>query len=81
MPANPNVDYDVLARKLALPDPESVLLTTGEMSVLTGRPIPTLDSDRHLGKGLPYVKLAAKAVRYKLSEYKKYVAAREVEVS
>jgi len=40
-----------------------ILLTTKDVSRVTGRAIQTLINDRHTGKGLPYIKIGA-SVRY-----------------
>jgi predicted DNA-binding transcriptional regulator AlpA len=53
------------------------LLTEKELSELSGIPISTLRSHRHLRRGLPYVKVGH-LVRYDRVEVEKYLTERTV---
>jgi hypothetical protein len=43
-------------------------LTEVEVSALTGRAVSTLRNERHLRRGLPYCKISARSIRYRLSD-------------
>ena len=39
-----------------------------EVSTLTGRAVSTLRNERHLRRGIPYLKVSERSVRYRLSD-------------
>ncbi len=39
-----------------------------EVSALTGRAVATLRNDRHLRRGLPYLKVGQKSIRYRTAD-------------
>jgi hypothetical protein len=43
-------------------------LNEKETAELTGRALSTLRNDRHLRRGLPYLKIGRRAIRYKLED-------------
>lgn len=43
-----------------------------EVSRITGRALPTLRQDRHLGRGLPYHKLG-RQVRYRIDDIEQFM--------
>lgn len=49
-----------------------------EVARITGFALPTLRNDRHLGKGVPYMK-RGRSVRYKIEDVIRYMEARRVE--
>lgn len=52
--------------------PEYVLLSTKQTAALLNVTPSKLSTDRHLGKGLPYVKIGG-TVRYKLGDIRDYL--------
>lgn len=53
------------------------LLNEKKVAEITGRSIQTLRNDRHLGRGIPYVKLN-RSVRYTPDMVEKYVEERVI---
>ncbi len=51
-----------------------------EVSQITGRAIQTLRNDRHLGIGIPYVKLT-RQVRYNLKDVIQYMEDRKIQTA
>ena len=51
-----------------------------EVSRITGFALPTLRNDRHLKKGIPYMK-RGRSVRYCLKDVHNYMEARRVETT
>ena len=49
-----------------------------ECSRITGRKLPTLRNDRHLGRGLPYIKFG-RSVRYNLQDVVRFMEARKIQ--
>ncbi|HEV7911389.1 MAG TPA: helix-turn-helix domain-containing protein [Methylocella sp.] len=47
-----------------------------ELAKVLGRPVPTLQKDRHARKGLPYIKIG-RHVRYRPSDVKAWLDAHE----
>ena len=43
-------------------------LNEKEAAALTGRAISTLRNERHLWRGMPYLKIAKRSIRYKLCD-------------
>ena len=54
-------------------DPDLILLGEEQAAEVTGKSVSTLQKDRVSGGGIPYVKLG-RAVRYRLSDIKAYIA-------
>jgi hypothetical protein len=52
-------------------------LTERETSELTRKALPTLRNDRHLRRGIPYVK-DGKSIRYNLNDVVSYMEARKI---
>jgi hypothetical protein len=53
-------------------------LNEEEVSLITGRAISTLRNDRHLRRGIPYLKIGRRAVRYKLDDTLSFMEARRI---
>jgi hypothetical protein len=53
-------------------------LNEKEVSKITGRALPTLRNDRHLGRGLPYIKLM-RSIRYDLRDVINFMEARKIQ--
>lgn len=51
----------------------SPLLTPQQVETLTGRKRNTLAIDRMRGRGIPYVKVGPRAVRYHVRDIEKYI--------
>jgi predicted DNA-binding transcriptional regulator AlpA len=49
-----------------------------EVSRLTGLAVQTLRNHRHQKRGIPYVKMTSKAVRYSLDDVITYMEARKI---
>jgi hypothetical protein len=49
-----------------------------EVSTLTGRAISTLRNERHLRRGLPYLKIGKRSVRYKLQDVLSFMEGRRI---
>lgn len=49
-----------------------------EVSALTGRAVSTLRNDRHLRRGLPYLKVSARSIRYRTPDVLNFMEARPV---
>ena len=52
-------------------------LTEVQVSRLTGLAVPTLRNQRHLGRGIPYIKLK-RAVRYNSQDVLSFMESRKV---
>jgi hypothetical protein len=52
-------------------------LTEKEVADLIKRALPTLRNERHLGRGIPYIK-CGRSVRYALSDVQAYIAAHRI---
>jgi len=65
-----------------LPDPSELLkklyLNEKEVSLITGKSIQTLRNDRHLWRGIPYLKIGKKTIRYLTTDMKEYMEARRI---
>ncbi len=56
-------------------------LTEKEVNQITGRALSTLRNDRSQGKGIPYIIMGERSVRYELADIKKYMDDRKVQTS
>jgi hypothetical protein len=52
-------------------------LTEQDVSRIIKRALPTLRNDRHLGKGVPYIR-CGRSIRYNLDDVIKYMEARKI---
>lgn len=53
-------------------------LNETETAALTGRAVPTLRNERHLRRGLPYLKIGGRSIRYKLQDVIAYMEGRRI---
>lgn len=53
-------------------------LNEKEVAALTGRAVFTLRNERHLRRGLPYLKIGRRSVRYKVEDVVAYMEARRI---
>jgi len=53
-------------------------LTEKEVAALTGRSVFTLRNERHLRRGIPYLKISARSIRYKLEDVQATMEARRI---
>jgi len=53
-------------------------LTEQEVAVLTSRSVHTLRNERHLRRGIPYLKISERSVRYKLEDVVAAMEARRI---
>lgn len=49
-----------------------------EVAAITGRAVSTLRNDRHLRRGLPYLKVAKRSVRYRLADVMNFMESRPI---
>jgi len=49
-----------------------------EVSAITGRAVATLGNDRHLRRGLPYLKVSARSIRYRTQVVMNFMEARPI---
>ncbi len=49
-----------------------------EVAEITGRAVTTLRNDRHLRRGIPYLKISARTVRYKITDVINFMEARRI---
>jgi hypothetical protein len=49
-----------------------------EVSAITGRAVSTLRNDRHLRRGLPYLKVSARSIRYRTPDVMNFMEARPI---
>ena len=49
-----------------------------EVSAITGRAVSTLRNDRHLRRGLPYLKVSKRSIRYRTPDVMKFMEARPI---
>ncbi len=49
-----------------------------EVSALTGRALSTLRNDRHLRRGIPYLKVSKRSIRYRLPDVLNFMEARPI---
>jgi len=53
-------------------------LNEKETAELTGRAISTLRNERHLRRGIPYLKVSRRTIRYKLDDVLLFMQARRI---
>lgn len=53
-------------------------LNEKETSKLTGRAISTLRNERHLRRGIPYLKISQRTIRYKLEDVLSFMESRRI---
>lgn len=53
-------------------------LNEAEVSAITGRALATLRNDRFLRRGIPYLKIAERSVRYKTSDVMIFMQSRPI---
>lgn len=53
-------------------------LNEKEAAELTGRAISTLRNERHLRRGIPYLKVSRRTIRYKLDDVLLFMQARRI---
>jgi hypothetical protein len=53
-------------------------LNESEVAAITGRAIPTLRNERHLRRGLPYLKVGGRTIRYKLEDVVSFMEGRRI---
>ncbi len=56
-------------------------LTEKAVSLMTGRALSTLRNDRSQGRGLPYVVMIGRSIRYDLKDIQEYMESRKVYTS
>ena len=49
-----------------------------EVAALTGRAVSTLRNERHLRRGLPYLKIGKRSIRYKTADVLSFMEARRI---
>lgn len=49
-----------------------------EVSAITGRAVSTLRNERHLRRGLPYLKVSKRSIRYRTPDVMKFMEARPI---
>jgi len=49
-----------------------------EVAVITGRAVSTLRNDRHLRRGLPYLKVSKRSIRYRTPDVMNFMEARPI---
>jgi hypothetical protein len=52
---------------------ERLYLTEGEVATLLARSLSSLRNDRSLRRGLPFIKLGKKSIRYDIRDIEKYL--------
>lgn len=55
------------------------LLTEQQVSLLTGRALSSLQNDRCSRRGLPYVKITQRCVRYRLEDILAFIQERRID--
>ena len=53
-------------------------LNEKETSKLTGRAVSTLRNERHLRRGIPYLKVSQRTIRYKLEDVLSFMESRRI---
>lgn len=49
-----------------------------EVAAITGRAVPTLRNERHLRRGLPYLKVGSRSIRYKTEDVRAFMEGRRI---
>ena len=53
-------------------------LNEKEVAAVTGRAVSTLRNERHLQRGIPYLKVARRTIRYKLDDVMGFMETRRI---
>ena len=53
-------------------------LNEEEVAALTGRALSTLRNERFLRRGIPYLKISARSIRYKLMDVLEFMESRRI---
>lgn len=56
-------------------------LTEKEVSLLTSRALSTLRNDRFLRRGIPYLKISKRSIRYRNTDVRNFMEARPITFS
>lgn len=71
-----------VTRKKKIEPPNELLnkpfLNEFEVSAITGRAVSTLRNDRHLRRGLPYLKVSKRSIRYRTPDVLNFMEANPV---
>ncbi len=62
-------------------DLKELYLNEKETAAITKDSLSKLRNDRHNGRGLPYIKWGARAVRYKLSDIVRFMEAGRIDTA
>ena len=62
-------------------DLKELYLNEKETAAITKDSLSKLRNDRHLGRGLPYIKWGGRSVRYKMADIVKYMEAGRVDTA
>ena len=57
---------------------EKPFLNEKETALLTGRALNTLRNERHLRRGIPYLKVGARSIRYKIQDVLTFMESRRI---
>lgn len=58
---------------------KKLYLSEKEVAALTGRAVSTLRNERHLRRGIPYLKISARSIRYKTPDVIATMEARRID--
>ncbi len=53
-------------------------LTEKEVAQITARALPTLRNERHLHRGIPYLKISKRSIRYKTEDVIAFMEGRRI---
>jgi len=76
-----NEEKDVTRKKQVAAANELIqkpYLNEFEVSAITGRAVSTLRNDRHLRRGLPYLKVSARSIRYRTPDVLNFMEANPI---
>jgi len=76
-----NEEKDVTRKKQVAAANELIqkpYLNEFEVSAITGRAVSTLRNDRHLRRGLPYLKVSQRSIRYRTPDVMNFMEARPI---
>ena len=57
---------------------EKMYLNEKEVAAVTGRAVSTLRNERFMRKGLPYLKIGGRSIRYKTEDVIRYMEGRRI---
>jgi len=57
---------------------EKTYLNEKEVAAITGRAVSTLRNDRFLRRGIPYLKVSKRSIRYRTIEVRNFMEARPI---